>query len=299
MSYLARLVAHGRDSAGETNRRLRILDLCTGTGCIPLLFHHEYYSLPHTGDDSIEFVGVDVSPDALSLAQENLIHQIARQRGSEGSDAVKRTRSLNSIGFVQADVLKSSRDPLPEHNPASDGPQPLLEALDRLNSDGPVHFDILISNPPYISPKSFLSTTSRSVRKFEPPLALVPSAPARLSDVEIGDYFYPRLLEIAEQVTAKAVLFEVADFEQAERVARDALLSNRWSGVEIWRDDPAGRVATRENFKGSGRSVLVRGKGNGRSVVAYRSEVVAWFATREHDETTPKKAQWPDLGPDR
>ncbi|KAK4987911.1 hypothetical protein LTR66_007466 [Elasticomyces elasticus] len=98
-----------------------------------------------------------------------------------------------------------------------------------------------MSNPPYISPLEFDNTTSRSVRNFEPKIALVPPSDAALSGIDQGDVFYPRLLAIAEEVGAKLVLLEVADLTQARRVATMAYKQRVWDGIEIWRDDPDGR----------------------------------------------------------
>ena len=82
-------------------------------------------------------------------------------------------------------------------------------------------WDLLTSNPPYISPSGFSLSTSRSVRNWEPKLALVPPVervdlhqkhfydhwypgddnllPLEKGKVEYAeeDVFYARLLEIA------------------------------------------------------------------------------------------------------
>ena len=72
------------------------------------------------------------------------------------------------------------------------------------------------------------------------------------------------------------VLFEVADMEQAMRVA--GLAGDDWDVVEIWRDDP-GADSDEVEFAdvGQGRRVDVKGVGNGRSVVAYRREGSEWL----------------------
>ena len=125
---------------------------------------------------------------------------------------------------------------------------------------GETEWDIIISNPPYISPRGYVRETHRSVRNWEPKLALVPcsssysctldgdiskssssslssSSPSSSSsssamsasyqtdsglnqDVAIADLFYPRLFSIANQVNAKVVLVEAGDLAQAGRVAR-------------------------------------------------------------------------------
>lgn len=70
------------------------------------------------------------------------------------------------------------------------------------------------------------------------------------------------------------MLFEVADMEQAIRVA--GLAGEDWEAVEIWRDDPGAggdEVEFVDVGEGEGRRrVDVRGVGNGRSVVAYKGE---------------------------
>ena len=47
-------------------RNLRVLDLCTGSGCIPLLLCHLWPAGTHA-------VGVDISPDAIWLATDNAV----------------------------------------------------------------------------------------------------------------------------------------------------------------------------------------------------------------------------------
>jgi methylase of polypeptide subunit release factors len=140
----------------------------------------------------------------------------------------------------------------------------------------------LISNPPYISTSAFRRTTSASVRKYEPKLALVPPVPhssAGQADEDDGDLFYPKLYELATMLDTKVVLFEVADMEQAIRVA--GLAGDHWEAVEIWRDDPGADGVEEESVnvgEGEGmRWVDVRGVGNGRSVVAYRSDGSRWL----------------------
>ncbi|KXT05964.1 hypothetical protein AC578_324 [Pseudocercospora eumusae] len=310
VTFLAQLVSRNSSQADGRGKRLRVLDISngthphlvhkalsfttvarprTGSGCIPLLFHHEYYRDTRTANDELRLVGVDISPDALSLSRQNLVHQIAIQRQS--NQGINRTRSLNGIGFVQADVLRDCQDIARDTIEETDHAPSILQALHRLNSnDTPPNFDILISNPPYISAKSFKSTTSRSVRIFEPKLALVPD-----SLDGTGDLFYPHLLRIAFQVNAKIVLFEVADLDQAKRVAEMAMKD--WENVEIWRDDPTDGTGTMEI---NGRSIAVRGSGHGRSVFAYSSETSrSLLSPRIDADIATPDVDWPDVTPDR
>ena len=120
-------------------------------------------------------------------------------------------------------------------------------------------------------------------------LAAAANADADAKDA--GDLFYPRLLDLAARVSARVVLFEVADMEQAVRVA--AMVRGQglglgrdrgggvWDGCEIWRDWPAagaGAGGEEEEEEGGevvgvqGVDVRVRGEGNGRAVLAWRGK---------------------------
>lgn len=140
-------------------------------------------------------------------------------------------------------------------------------------------WDIVVSNPPYISPEDYDRTTTRSVRNWEPKTALVPPAPrkstpsplgARMGDEDVGDMFYPRILDISREAKANLVAMEVGDMAQAERVAEMLLSEQVWNTCEIWRDGITGRHGELEKKELGARSVGVRGEGNGRVVVAWR-----------------------------
>ncbi|KAF6241405.1 hypothetical protein HO173_000115 [Letharia columbiana] len=72
---------------------LRILDLCTGTGCIPLLLHS--LLAPHI--PSLHLHGVDVSPAALNLAAKNLSHNITKSQ--------LRANAREQISFAHGDIF--------------------------------------------------------------------------------------------------------------------------------------------------------------------------------------------------
>ena len=138
-------------------------------------------------------------------------------------------------------------------------------------------WDLVISNPPYISPRGFNRDTSRSVRSYEPRTALVPphdiDVPDELDvaekDFSIGDAFYPTLLDIAEWTNGQILVAEVADMEQARRVVTRAVTRNHWNKLEIWRDWPDCRMVS--DCVISGTTIKVIGEGNGRSVLAWKS----------------------------
>lgn len=87
-------------------------------------------------------------------------------------------------------------------------------------------FDIITSNPPYISRREYGNgTTSRSVRNFEPELALVPqhfpenwnTADPSSRDVD-GDVFYGPIMSLAIQMRATMVVLECGSQAQADRI---------------------------------------------------------------------------------
>ena len=264
MKLLSSNHAERKSSAG-----LRVLDLCTGTGCIPLLFHHDYYSNSSNRRVNLSLVGVDISPEAISLARENKAVQLHYQQ-LLFKDGSARQQALESMAFLRGSVLRNEAfiDP---HNPF-----PVLRALqENAQSSVTPTFDILISNPPYISSSDYIHTTSRSVRKFEPRLALVP--PNSKATTHDGDLFYPHLLHLAEQVEAQVVLFEVANLEQAKRVAAMAVAEDIWDGVMIWRDDPAGHSRSPTELSVGSTTVGILGRGHGRFVVAHRGNGNGWL----------------------
>ena len=210
---------------------LQVLDLCSGTGCMSLLLAHElikHGSLPAHS----HFTGIDISESAVKLAELNKNRLFPNER-------------CFNINFAAADIFSG---------------QTMESKL--LNSVNPHGCTILMANPPYISPAGFARTTQRSVRNFEPKLALVPPI-SSCTEVEAGDTFYPRILEIARVLRPQCLLVEVADMDQAIRVVRMAdKLEYKRDATEIWRDDPSShdiKPLPNTNW-------LVRGRGNGRSV---------------------------------
>lgn len=261
---------------------LRVLDLCTGTGCIPLLLAHEFDHKRAATSLKLERVlGADISWDALTLANQNWRSQfnLCQNRMFETSykpwdptsmQSLRRhhQEELLKVDFVRADIMSEPSPSIPQRSPKSKRRlQSVTDLCTGLKSTGrDTEWDLLICNPPYISPKHFETTTSRSVRNYEPKLALVPP-PLKpgLTDEQQGDLFYPRLLHLADKFKSQMLLMEVADLAQAERVAAMAQERESWSGVEIWCDQPG--MPWRES---SLCNVPLIGQGHGRSVFCWR-----------------------------
>ncbi|KAK3627445.1 hypothetical protein LTR56_019246 [Elasticomyces elasticus] len=207
----------------------------------------------------------NVSKTTLQLAEDNLATQVRMQQAT-GTDEGTRRESLEHLKFLKADVMRKEDDA-----------NSVVEAL-RKHTGLPLapKCDVLISNPPYISAKAFSTTTARSVRQFEPKLALVPRSSDSTGVRHDGDVFYPRIVALADQLQAKVMLLEVADMEQALRVV--AIVSrSHWDGIEIWKDEPANSTLTTTTIGSS--TVNVRGDGHGRSVFAYRGSATTWLGS--------------------
>ena len=124
------LTAHNPGTQPET---LNIADICTGSGCIGISVFQEALDL-HINPVNINFVLSDISKDALGIAQRNA-------RAILGKNA-------ENISFVQGDLL-----------------EPFLAGAKM-----PPHFDIILSNPPYV-PSSLTDGLLQDGRS-EPRLAL-------------------------------------------------------------------------------------------------------------------------------
>jgi methylase of polypeptide subunit release factors len=190
-------------------------------------------------------LGIDVSDVALKLARENLMHNVALGHLA--------TAALEKMSFIKANLLSNG----------------ILSGNQMLNGR---EWDIVVSNPPYISETGFNKDTSRSVRNWEPKLALVPPD-LQLKDPRCSrneDIFYPRILDIAASSNAKIVLMEVAGTEQALRIAQIASNMRLWKSVEVWRDWPGhvDEFAEPINDIIMGEHVITfKGAGHGRAVV--------------------------------
>lgn len=251
--HLASLVKSG-ELLGQHVRKSRhgvnLIDFCTGTGCIPLGF---FSSLQHS-IENMTVRGVDISPVALRLAQENIARNVKLQT------LIKPTRNKR-LDITTANVFSDSD----------------MQQL------AVTHWDILVSNPPYVSEDVWHHGRGQlgySVRKYEPRLALVPTNDLPCpSGCNQADVFYARLLNISELLKPKVVLLEIGDESQARRVLQlyFAHPISQSSRVEVWRDWPdiegtgdSELSVEVEESKGDRYQVPVKGDGRIRSVLIRR-----------------------------
>ncbi|KAM3494170.1 hypothetical protein MY3957_002622 [Beauveria namnaoensis] len=236
-------------------QELKVLDLCTGTGCIPLLL----FSLLQKTLKSLQVQGVDVSAEAVRLARENMAANRSRGHLRMASDQ-------QQVQITQGDIFND------------------LDMKNILSTK----WDVLTSNPPYISLDVWNSGRGQmghSVRKFEPALALVPGAHLKPPPGwQSADVFYARLLDIAYHVRPKLLLFEIGDEPQALRVVKNYLTHRlaSLSSVEIWRDTPdvqENSVHQHINVscsKGLDYPVPIKGSGNIRSILIRSVDTAAF-----------------------
>ena len=145
-------------------RPLRILDLCTGSGCIPLLLLSSLRSAslsssnssPSSSAHPVHALGVDISDDAIDLAQENAKY------------------ACPGISFIPSPLYPGSSSKVPSQSSSSSpSPHPALYTFSTLQTSilspsfpstlqnlnwGP--FDVITSNPPYIPLSEYISLPS-------------------------------------------------------------------------------------------------------------------------------------------
>lgn len=254
------------------NRRtVRIADFCTGTGCIALELLSRLRPKLRVQETDLQIRGFDISKPALSLAKENLEHNIRNGK-------LQVENAEGSIGFEHLDVLALHGLSAPE-----------VQARILKHYPSGQRLDVIVSNPPYISPEHFKpgGVTTSSVREHEPQLALVP--PATLVDQRVcqADQFYVVLLEIAQKTDAKLLVMEVGDTAQALRVrswCRRAVRQNgerleqKAARIEIWKDDSTVITEDEEPSQDASRQAMDDERVECRAVVVWFDST--WIAQR-------------------
>ena len=168
----------------HVERPLKILDLCTGTGCISL-------ALASTLKNS-DVTGVDISSQAIKLSEKN-----------------KKNLNVPNVNFVKSDLYKELSDQT---------------------------FDIVISNPPYLSEPEW-EKLEEGVRLWEDKGALVGK--------NNGLDFYKTIIDgAAKHLAPRPEKFEVRQpprlvFEIGERqvdALREFLTAAGYSKITFWKD---------------------------------------------------------------
>lgn len=192
---------------------MRILDMCTGSGCILLSLLH--YSNGCTG------VGVDLSEEALHVARENTDRILRRKIYDSG-----KIDSYAAVGQQRQQTASEDETACSELCAAQ---QSVLwiqgNLFEKLNHGE--KFDIIVSNPPYIK-TDVISTLMPEVRDHEPRLAL--------DGREDGLLFYREITaQAGRYLIGGGMLFFEIGFDQGEEVRR--LMENAgYVGVRVIQD---------------------------------------------------------------
>ncbi|KAJ3100738.1 hypothetical protein HDU97_001965 [Phlyctochytrium planicorne] len=229
---------------------LRVLDVCTGSGCIAVALAHHLGkpsgpSAANAADKVIPsmVVGVDISKRSLQLAKLN-----ARKCFIPDT---------SSVLFLERDIMEDPCPPTSSTSPKSSSPaSPASPASPESSSWSnlglgtclrqPVKFDIIVSNPPYIPPAEY-EQLDPSVKDWEDPLALVTSS----KPTSRGTEFHERILEISTELLDRSVEFpknvprlvmevsagivEGASKNQAE-IVKEMMESSGFGRAEVWKD---------------------------------------------------------------
>lgn len=189
---------------------MRVLDIGTGSGCIPLALAYRSKIERAKGTRRIHCTAVDIAPAAIHLAQRN-IDQLAL------SSAVVRLvqADLFSADFLQR--VKKGRDEKAEGE-----------------EDG--GFDLIVSNPPYITCNDY-KELDHSVKEWEDRGALVGTR----KENEEGLVYYERIMNLlpellregVQQTHEPVVVFEVGE-GQSSAVAK--LVEAQGLRSDIWND---------------------------------------------------------------
>lgn len=186
----------------EAMRRLhdgmRILDLCTGSGCILLSLLH--YSNGCTG------MGIDLSEEALRTARENA-GRILRQGGCDrqGADSYASVQRIRRQSAEEADEACG----VPE---AQEQDVVWIQSDLFENIEDDERFDMIVSNPPYIR-TDVIDTLMPEVKDYEPHVAL--------DGREDGLYFYREIIaQAGAYLNPEGMLFFEIGYDQGEEVRR-------------------------------------------------------------------------------
>ena len=160
----------------KERKNLKILDLCSGSGCIAITLRK---NLPNSS-----VFAIDVSDETIEIFKKNCI-----------------LNSVDDIKIEKYDVLSDNKFPFSEH------------------------FDIIISNPPYVleSEKIFMH---KNVLCFEPEIALFVSDNNPL-------IFYEKIAKLSKNLSRRELKNNTElYFEINEKFADEIILINKKNGFQ-------------------------------------------------------------------
>ena len=177
---------------------MRVLDLCTGSGCIAI-------SLAKLCE-GLQVDAADISKEALAVAMENAAHLEADVKFWQGD--------LFACRQMCADAWRKEK----QENACAEAETSLP----------PATYDCIVSNPPYIR-TDVIETLSEEVRLHEPYQALDGKAD--------GLYFYRRIFERAHLILKdRAMMAFEMGYDQGERLQELAASYFPDARIEVLRD---------------------------------------------------------------
>ena len=195
---------------------LKLLDMCTGSGCIAI-------SLAVLGGYQ-NVTAVDISEAALRVAKKNARRLFLIQKGTAWSESFQVSETPWCIRLktwlakgprLQAEIEEHSLTLLQSN---------LFQAV-----EADVMYDVIVSNPPYI-PSAVIDGLEPEVRDHEPRLALDGS--------EDGLYFYRVLaLECSKHLNKGGCVYFEIGYDQAEAVSRILTIAG-YREIEVIKDEP-------------------------------------------------------------
>ena len=196
------------DSSGNspqaTDDARRILDICTGSGCIAITLG---LNIPNS-----EVTGWDISEDALRIAQENVEMMKAGNVRIEHQDAL----ALPKAAETDNEKMKGNDD------------KEVVKPKGKAKTPSTQKWDLIVSNPPYICEKE-KADMEKNVLEHEPSLALfVPD--------EDPLKFYRAIAEYASSAlkSGRALYFEINPIYEKE--TREMLLKLDFKDIETKED---------------------------------------------------------------
>ena len=196
------------DSSGNspqaTDDARRILDICTGSGCIAITLG---LNIPNS-----EVTGWDISEDALRIAQGNVEMMKAGNVRIEHQDAL----ALPKAAETDNEKMKGNDD------------KEVVKPKGEAKTPSTQKWDLIVSNPPYICEKE-KADMEKNVLEHEPSLALfVPD--------EDPLKFYRAIAEYASSAlkSGRALYFEINPIYEKE--TREMLLKLDFKDIETKED---------------------------------------------------------------
>ena len=206
---------------------MKVLDICTGSGCIILsLMHYK---------NNLDAVGIDISEAALAVAKENAKLLLEPQRGQIAFYQGDLYEALPTPGHGDGDTVPHTGhgdgDTVPRirhgdgdsvpHTGHGDGDTvsntghgdgDTVSHTGHGDGDSVLKFDVIVSNPPYIR-DDVIQTLMPEVRDFDPYIAL--------SGGGDGLDFYRKIIEGAPKYLVKeGRIFLEIGHDQAADVAK-------------------------------------------------------------------------------